>query len=66
MSKQEDLEVQLLAACERGELQTILELVEKKAVNPSIVVDKRRNHIVWLGHFGYDTHGWTPLHYAAA
>ena len=50
---------QLLEACERGELQTIRELVESKAVDPSNVVDRS-------GHYcrGWRVNGWTPLHYA--
>ena len=52
-------EQQLLEACERGELQTIRELVESKAVDPSRVVERH-------GHYcrGCWTAGWTPLHYA--
>ena len=51
-------EERLLEACERGELQTIRELVESKAVDPSTVVDSGRWHRNWW------TGGWTPLHYA--
>ena len=55
------LEEKLLQACERGELQTTRELVERKAVDPRRVTEKR-------GHYcqGYWTGGWTPLHYACA
>ena len=66
MSKKQDPEVQLLEACGRGELQTILELVERKTVDPNAVVEKRRNHTVRVGGSRYYTHRWTPLHYAAA
>ena len=52
-------ERQLLEACKRGELQTIRELVESKAVNPSDVVNRSGGY--WRG---WDTYGWTPLHYA--
>ena len=52
-------EQQLLKACERGELQTIRELVESKAVDPSNVVD--RSYRLCRG---YCVNGWTPLHYA--
>ena len=57
MSKRQ--EKLLLEACERGELQTIRELVESKAVDPSNVVDRS-------GRFcrGWPVNGWTPLHYA--
>ena len=66
MSKKGDLEIQFLTACKEGELQIIRELVQSKAVNPTTVVDKRRNHRITLaGGFDYYTGGWTPLHYAA-
>lgn len=55
-------EEQLLDACERGELQTVRELVESKAVNPNRVVEQRRR----LRCHGWLTEGWTPLHYASA
>ena len=66
MSKKEDLEVQLLQACERGEFQTILELVQSKAVDPNAVVEKRSNHRVTIGGLRYFTDGWIPLHYSCA
>ena len=66
MSKKGDLEIQLLAACERGELQIIRELVQSKAVNPTTVVDKRKYHFVRLDVYTFGTDGWTPLHYASA
>ena len=53
------LEEKLLDACERGELQTTRELVERKAVDPRRVTEKRSR-----GRHGYSTRGWTPLHYA--
>ena len=49
-------EKRLLEACERGELQTIRELVESKAVDPSNVVDRSGR--------AFYVDGWTPLHYA--
>ena len=53
------LEEKLLDACERGELQTTRELVERKAVDPRRVTEKRYRYCQ-----GYLTEGWTPLHYA--
>ena len=61
-----DIEVLFLTACEKGELQTIRELVQSKAVNPTTVIDKRRDHDIWLDPYCFDTNGWTPLHFAAA
>ena len=66
MSKTQNSEVRFLDACQKGELQTILELAESKAVDPSTVVEKRRDHEVWFGDYYYLANGWTPLHYAAA
>ena len=63
MSEKQDLEVQLLDACWRGELQTTRELVERKAVDPN-TVEKRQNHTVTLGGTLFVTNGWTPLHYS--
>ena len=57
MSKRQ--EKRLLEACERGELQTIRELVESKIVDPSNVVD--RSGRLYCGYF---VNGWTPLHWA--
>ena len=54
-----ELELELFEACEKGELPTIRELVENKGVNAN-AVDERRGH----GCRGWDTRGWTPLHYA--
>ena len=56
MSK--ELELKLFKACEKGELPTIRELVEKKGVNAS-AVDERAYHLCQ----GWYTEGWTPLHY---
>ena len=53
------LEEKLLDACERGELQTTRELVERKAVDPRRVTEKRTRLCR-----GYFADGWTPLHYA--
>ena len=66
MSKKEDLEVRFLQACERGELQTILELVHSKAVDPNTVVEKRSGHSVKIGSYWFSTNGWTPLRYSCA
>ena len=66
MSKKGDIEIEFLAACERGELQIIRELVQSKAVNPTTVVDERQDHRVRIGGFNPRTNGRTPLHYAAA
>ena len=55
------LEEKLLDACERGELQTTRELVERKAVDPRRVTEKRGR-----GCQGRWARGWTPLHYACA
>ena len=59
----EDVEVQLLTACERGELHIVRELVERKAVDPRKVTEQYYYRdipnvgrtCVW---------GYTPLHYA--
>ena len=54
-------EQRFLEACERGELQTIRELVESKIVDPSkTIVDRRPYH----RHRGFNVEGWTPLHWA--
>ena len=50
-----DVEVQLLTACERGELHIVRELIERKAVDPRKVIEQRYYGSVW---------GYTPLHYA--
>ena len=58
-----DVEVQLLTACERGELHIVQELIERKAVDPRKVTEQRcyrdipnmGSTYVW---------GYTPLHYA--
>ena len=56
-----DLEIQFLEACFRGELQIILELIERKAIDPTRVIEKRHQ-----GCGGLDgTNGFTPLHYAS-
>ena len=51
-------EQRLLEACERGELQTIRELVESKAVDLSKAFDRRGRYRGWY------INGWTPLHWA--
>ena len=66
MSKKEYLEVRFLDACQKGELQTILELVQNKAVDPNTVVEKRSGHRVKIGRYDYSADGWTPLHYSCA
>jgi hypothetical protein len=53
---------QLLDACERGELQTVRELIESKAVDPNRVAERRFR----LRCHGWLTNGWTPLYYASA
>ena len=60
MSTRENLEVQLLDASERGELQTIRELVEREAIDPNRIVERRDREHPSLG----STKGCTPLHYA--
>ena len=56
-------EQQLLDACERGELQTVRKLIERKKVNPNGVVDR-------VGRLHSGPTGirlvkyWTPLHCA--
>ena len=52
---------QLLEACERGELQTIRELVENKVVDPSRVIDQSGRYCR-----GWNVNGWTPLLWACA
>ena len=64
MSTREDLEVELLDACQLGKLQSIRELVEKKAVDPSKVVERRdRNFPDQYDSLG-SAKSCTPLHYA--
>ena len=57
-------ELRFLEAFQQGELQTILELAESKAVDPSRVVDERYHNILWSGSNLWYTDGWTPLHFA--
>ena len=65
MSTRENVHLQLLEACRRGELATIQKLIESNAVNPNTVVDKRSRHQVNIGDgVYYYTEGWTPLHYS--
>ena len=52
-------ERELLKVCERGELQTIRELVENKVVDPSRVIDQSGRYCR-----GWPVNGWTPLHFA--
>ena len=64
MSTREDLEVELLDACQLGKLQSVRELIEKKTVDPSKVVERRNrdfpNYADSLG----SAKSCTPLHYA--
>ena len=64
MSDKGDLERRLLEACRKGELNTVRELVESKAVNANAAVDSSRT--VWVGGTAYSAKGWTPLHHAAS
>ena len=66
MSGKGDLEMRFLTACEKGELQTVRELVQSKAVNPTTVIDKRQDHTIGFDWAIFFTKGWTPLHFAAA
>ena len=65
MSKEGDPVQQFLEACEQGELQSVRELVESKAVDASKVVDKRSLSYLWIDSTDWYTNGWTPLHYAS-
>ena len=58
---EDDLQRQLLDDCERGDLKSIKNLVEKKAVDPNKIIDKR----CYYECRGYWTDGWTPLHFAS-
>ena len=64
MSEKGDLVWRLLEACRQGELNTVRELVDSKAVNPNTAVDSSR--YVSVGGVTYNVRGWTPLHHAAA
>ena len=66
MSTQEDVHLQILEACRRGELATIQKLIERNGVDSNRVVDKRRGHGVVIGGSYYSTEGWTPLHHSCA
>ena len=59
----EDVEVQLLTACERGELHIVRELIERKAVDPRKVTEQRYYRDIPNGGITYVL-GYTPLHYA--
>ena len=56
----EDVGVQLLTACERGELHVVQELVESRAVDPRNVTERRFRELPNVG----SVWGCTPLHYA--
>ena len=59
----EDVEVQLLTACERGEIHIVRELVESKAVDPRKVTEQcYYRDLPNVG--GTRVRGYTPLHYA--
>ena len=62
MSTRENLEVELLDACQLGKLQSVRELIEKKVVDPSKVVERRNRDFpnCSLG----SAKSCTPLHYA--
>ena len=63
MSTREDLEVELLDACQLGKLQSVRELIEKKAVDPSKVVERRNRNFPNYDSLG-SAESCTPLHYA--
>lgn len=63
MSTTENLEERFLDACEEGELQTIREFVQRKAVDPNRIVEKRDHYC--RTHRSWSTKGCTPLHYAS-
>ena len=58
---EDDLQRQLLNACEQGDLKIIQNLVEKKAIDPNKIVDERRDYTCR----GWFTDDWTPLHFAS-
>ena len=55
-----DVGVQLLTACERGELHVVRKLVESRAVDPRKVTERHYRYLPNVGNAG----GYTPLHYA--
>ena len=59
------IEERFFDACERGELPTIRELAESRAVDINRVVDKRLCYRVRIGRYSYSTYGWTPVHHAS-
>ena len=60
----EAVEVQLLTACELGELHIVRELIERKAVDPRKVTEERYCYRD-LPNVGWTrVRGYTPLHYA--
>ena len=56
----EDVRVQLLTACERGELHVVRELVESRAVDPRYIIERRYRNLPSVR----SAIGYTPLHYA--
>jgi hypothetical protein len=63
MAASQDLEVQLLTACEQGDLRIVRELVERQAVDPRNITERRGYRSINVGEVY--VYGYTPLHYAS-
>ena len=59
-------EEKFLDACERGKLRVVQDLIKIKAIDPAVIVEKRRGHQGRIGIYSYSTDDWSPLHYACA